>query len=201
MKAKSLGVGCAAWMLALGVLAAELQVKVQDGSGRALPDAVVFLESAAAKAAVKPLVGAEVAQVGKQFSPQVSVVPVGSLVTFPNRDTVRHHVYSFSPTKTFELKLYTGIPASPVLFDRAGVAVLGCNIHDNMAAWILVVETPFYGKTSEAGTAILSGVAPGTYKLRAWHASLPTGQSLLEQPMTVGTGTATATVVLKGAAP
>lgn len=77
---------------------------------------------------------AQVAQQGRQFVPQVSIVQAGTAVSFPNLDTVRHHVYSFSPVKTFELKLYAGTPSTPVVFERAGTAVLGCNIHDRMSA-------------------------------------------------------------------
>ena len=184
---------------ALSAGAGTLQIQVLDSNGRPLPDAVVFLESPAAKALAKPIGGTDIAQSGKQFVPLISVVPVGSLVQFPNRDTVRHHVYSFSPAKTFELKLYTGTPANPVLFDRPGVVVLGCNIHDFMTAWILVVETPFYGKTNDAGSATLASVAPGNYKLRSWHSTLPPGASLPEQNLTVGAADATLTVNLKGA--
>ena len=89
------------------------------------------------------------AQQGKQFLPDVLVVPVGTSVHFPNRDSVRHHVYSFSPAKKFELKLYTGTPANPVVFDRAGVVTLGCNIHDRMVGWIVVVDTPYYAQAAE----------------------------------------------------
>ena len=92
--------------------------------------------------------GAEMAQKGKQFDPTVLVVPVGTSVGFPNRDTVRHHVYSFSPVKTFELKLYSGVPANPVVFDKIGIAVLGCNIHDAMTAWVVVVDTPYFGRST-----------------------------------------------------
>jgi len=182
--------------------AGNVRVRVQDGTGRSLADAVVFLESAAAKSLVKSASGSEIAQVGKQFVPSVTVVPVGSLVQFPNRDTVRHHVYSFSPAKTFELKLYTGTAASPVLFDRPGIVVLGCNIHDHMTAWVVVVETPYFGKSTEAGEVTLANVAPGSYKLRAWHTSLPVGAAALEQSLTVGaTDTAVVVVDLKGAKP
>lgn len=179
--------------------AGTLQVLVQDKNGRPLPDAVVFLESQATKALARPVVGIDIAQSNKQFTPLVTVIPVGSLVQFPNRDTVRHHVYSFSPAKTFELKLYTGTPANPVLFDRPGVVVLGCNIHDFMAAWILVVETPFYGKTNDAGIATLAAVAPGNYKLRSWHSTLTLGDALPEQSLTVGAADSALNVNLKGA--
>ena len=101
-----------------------------------------MLEPASGRLPVKPLGGVQIAQAKRQFSPRVTVVTVGTPVTFPNFDTVRHHVYSFSPVKTFELKLYAGVPNAPVVFDKPGIAVLGCNIHDQMAAWVVVVDTP-----------------------------------------------------------
>lgn len=176
-------------MLALchcaGAGAASLQVQVQEPTGKALPQAVVFLESREARAAVKPLQNAEIAQASRQFTPQVNVVTVGTSVTFPNRDTVRHHVYSFSPAKTFELKLYTGTLASPVVFDKPGVAVLGCNIHDNMAAWVVIVDTPYYGRSGADGKLALDNLPPGDYRLRVWHARLPVGAPAIDQPVTV----------------
>jgi plastocyanin len=186
---------------ALSAGAGTLQIQVQDGNGHALSDAVVFLESPAAKGLAKPVSGTEIAQVARQFVPLVSVVPVGSQVQFPNKDSVRHHVYSFSPAKTFELKLYTGTPANPVLFDRPGVVVVGCNIHDHMTAWVLVVETPFYGKSNDAGAITLPAVVPGSYKLRTWHSTLPPGARLPEQNVTVGAADSTLVVQVKGATP
>ena len=110
------------------------------------------------------------AQQGKQFLPGVLVVPVGTSVHFPNRDSVRHHVYSFSPAKKFELKLYTGTPANPVVFERAGVVTLGCNIHDRMVGWIVVVDTPYYAQAAEGAAQVqINGVPAGNYKLRVWH--------------------------------
>jgi plastocyanin len=110
--------------------------------GKPLTDAVVMLEPAAVRLPVAPLAGVQIAQLKRQFAPQVSVVTVGTPVSFPNDDTVRHHVYSFSSVKTFELKLYAGVPNAPVVFDKPGIAVLGCNIHDQMVAWVVVVDTP-----------------------------------------------------------
>mgnify|MGYP000057407474 CR=1 FL=1 len=92
------------WLLAFALTllsAATVQVQVLDGAGKPLPDAAVFLESREVRLAVKPAVGAGIAQSKRQFDPRVLVVPIGTAVAFPNRDTVRHHVYSFSPTKTF----------------------------------------------------------------------------------------------------
>ncbi|MGZ5766445.1 MAG: methylamine utilization protein, partial [Caldimonas sp.] len=114
-----------------------MTVLVSDSAGRALADAVVMLEPTTGRLPTSPMVGVRIAQAQRQFSPQVTVVTVGTPITFPNLDTVRHHVYSFSPAKTFELKLYAGVPAAPVVFDKPGVAVLGCNIHDHMVAWVV----------------------------------------------------------------
>jgi diguanylate cyclase (GGDEF)-like protein len=155
--------------------ALALDVRVTNAAGQALPGAVVFLQSPEARAAVRPTPGVEVAQAGSRFVPEVTVVTVGSAVSFPNRDTVRHHVYSFSPAKKFEIKLYVGTPAAPVVFDQAGIAVLGCNIHDQMTAWVVVVDTPWHGMADADGRVSLSHAPAGTYRLRVWHASLPVG--------------------------
>ncbi len=195
----------AALLLATAALrplaAAPLEVTVTDAAGKPLANAVVYADSPQAHAAVKPAAGIEIAQQGKQFVPQVTIVPVGSAVNFPNRDAVRHHVYSFSPVKPFEIKLYVGTPASPVVFDRPGIAVLGCNIHDSMVAWVVVVDTPYYGQTGADGRLTLPNVPAGSYALRAWHASLPTGSQPLEQALTVGTAPAQASVRLAAARP
>jgi plastocyanin len=179
-----------------GVHAGPLQVTVTDAAGKPLADAAVFLESPAAKAQVRPLPGVELGQQNKQFEQRVLLVTAGTAVAFPNRDTVRHHVYSFSPTKPFELKLYIGTPANPVLFDRAGIAVLGCNIHDQMAAWVVVVETPYHALTGATGTARLSDVPPGNYRLRTWHPNLPPGAAALDQALTVAPAGGAVTVKL-----
>ena len=170
------------------VHSATVTVQVQDASGKPLPDAVAYLESAQASKAVgalKPSNPVEIAQIARQFDPRVSVVPVGTMVTFPNKDAVRHHVYSFSPAKTFELKLYSGTPANPVQFDKAGVAVLGCNIHDNMVAWVVVVDTPYFGRSAKAGPVSLNNVPAGSYRLRVWHPGLAVGAAALDQALTV----------------
>lgn len=163
--------------------AATVEVEVLGRDGKPVPEAVVFLESAAARAASRPLQGVEIEQADKRFTQRVTVVPVGTAVSFPNRDKVRHHVYSFSPAKSFELKLYIGTPANPVVFDKPGIAVLGCNIHDTMAAWVVVVETPYHGQTAANGRVRLADVPPGSYRLRAWHADLPVGAPALEQAL------------------
>ena len=168
--------------------AAVVDVQAQGSDGKALPEAVVFLESREAKAAARPMGGVEIGQDKRRFTHRVSVVTVGSEVAFPNRDTVRHHVYSFSPVKTFELKLYAGKPANPVLFDKAGIAVLGCNIHDNMVAWVVVVETPYHAVADANGKLQLDNVPPGSYRLRSWHPGLPPGAPAADEPLVVTAG-------------
>lgn len=192
---------CAGAWLAASAQAADVQVQVQDASGRSVADAVVFLESEQARRQVRPVAGLEMAQNHKQFVPQVLIVPVGSEVNFPNRDTVRHHVYSFSSAKKFELKLYTGTPAQPVRFEQSGVVVLGCNIHDQMVGWVLVLDTPYYAQTSASGQVALSAVPAGHYRLRTWHARLPAGAPVPEQALEVSASGATALVRLAGLAP
>jgi len=181
--------------------AADVTISVQEDAGKPLDGAVAYLESAAAKALVKPLTGAEIGQVNKHFVPPVVVVTVGTAVNFPNRDTVRHHVYSFSPAKTFDLKLYSGTPAAPVVFDKPGVVDLGCNIHDQMRAWVLVVDTPYFGR-GEAGQAIvLRGVPPGAYRLKVWHPRLPVNAPMWEQNVTITAAPLAVSAVLKGLEP
>ena len=179
------------------VHSATVTVQVQDASGKPLPDAVAYLESALASKAVgalKPSNPVEIAQIARQFDPRVSVVPVGTMVSFPNKDAVRHHVYSFSPAKTFELKLYSGTPANPVQFDKAGVAVLGCNIHDNMVAWVVVVDTPYFAHSAKAGPIVLNNVPAGNYRLRVWHPGLAVGAGALDQAFTMESADATVVV-------
>ena len=188
------------WACAVCVHAAPVVVQVQATGGMPLAGAVVFLDSPQAAQAAKPLQAAEMAQEQKAFVPSVLVVTRGTSVAFPNRDTVRHHVYSFSPAKKFELKLYTGTPANPVVFDRSGVAVLGCNIHDHMVAWVLVLDTPYFATAPASGQVTLD-VPPGKYTLRTWHALLPVGTEAASQPLDVPPAGAKATVRLGGLQP
>jgi plastocyanin len=173
-----------------------LDIRVADAAGKPVSGAVVFLDSPQAREQVRPLSGIEVAQAERRFVPAVSVVTLGTAVTFPNLDRVRHHVYSFSPVKRFEIKLYVGTPAAPVVFDQPGIAVLGCNIHDQMAAWIVVVATPWFGRSDDAGRWAGASAPPGRYTLRAWHAGMPVGAAPIEQALTVEAAGARAVVML-----
>jgi plastocyanin len=106
------------------------------------------------------------------FVPDVLVVQTGTAVDFPNSDQVRHQVYSFSPAKTFQLALYAGRAHAPVVFDKAGLVTLGCNIHDSMVGYIYVTDSPWFAFTGADGSARLHGLAPGDYTVRIWHALL-----------------------------
>ena len=110
-----------------------------------------------------------VEQLDREFVPYVSAIQTGTAVTFPNRDAILHHVYSFSPPKVFEIKLYSGKSPSEHVFDKPGVVTLGCNIHDWMIAYILVVSTPHFARTGADGIARLRDLPAGSYELKAWH--------------------------------
>ncbi|MBY0572192.1 MAG: methylamine utilization protein [Undibacterium sp.] len=153
-------------------MAATLTVTVKDKDGKLVADAVVYLEGKAAISKRHPA-SLEIAQKDKKFLPLVSVAQVGSSISFPNRDEVQHQVYSFSPVKRFELKLYAGTPSNPIIFDKAGTVALGCNIHDSMLAYILIVDTPLFGKTDAQGKFVFKDITEGEYTVKTWHFQLP----------------------------
>jgi plastocyanin len=146
---------------------AEVRLTITDQQGKALEDTVVELLDPANKtfSAKK----AEVKQQDLTFIPFVSAYQVGTEVDFPNMDKTRHHVYSFSPAKVFELKLYANKPEAPVLFDQPGIVALGCNIHDYMQAYIYVGESPFLQVTDSQGQVIFNQLPDGNYQLKLWH--------------------------------
>lgn len=154
--------------------AADLTVRVFDSSGRPLPEAVVYLRGPAA-GSVPPPAQVTIDQKNKQFVPKITVITVGTAVTFPNSDQIRHSVYSFSEAKTFTIKLYAGKPKSPVVFDREGIVALGCNIHDQMAASVVVVDTPIFGKTDSSGAIVFRGIRQASYELNAWYPGMESG--------------------------
>jgi plastocyanin len=152
---------------------AEIAASVTDQQGRPVADAVLVAVPVDGnmRSPQRPRDGS-IDQVDKEFSPRVTIVSVGASVTFPNHDDVRHQVYSFSPAKRFELPLYAGVPAQPVVFDKPGVVVLGCNIHDWMVGYVYVSESPFFAKTGKDGKAVLAELPPRAYVLRVWHPQL-----------------------------
>ena len=162
-------------LLAAQAGASAVAIQVHDTTGKPLADVVLYAEpegGAPAPASPKPAV---IEQRGLKFLPLVSVIQVGSQVAFPNNDKVRHHIYSFSPAKKFDQKLYSGVAAAPQVFDKPGTVVLGCNIHDRMIAYVKVLDTPYFAKSDADGRARIELPAPGKYLLKAWHFNLAAG--------------------------
>jgi plastocyanin len=156
-------------VLAREASGAGLDAKVTDAAGNPVADAVVYAIPASGPAEAKPTRTAAIEQADREFVPYVSVVQAGTTVTFPNRDPILHHVYSFSPPKVFEIKLYTGKSPQQIHFDTPGVVTLGCNIHDWMIGYVLVVPTPHFGKADANGAVRLRDMSGGSYEFRAWH--------------------------------
>ena len=151
--------------------AASLQAELLDERGQALANAVLTLRSSSASAA-GPLT-AIMDQRAQQFAPNVLAVRSGTSVEFPNSDNIRHHVYSFSLAKRFELRLYQGTPSEPVTFDKPGVVVLGCNIHDWMVGYIYVTDDPWFAVSDEQGHLHLDQLPAGRYTVSLWHPQAP----------------------------
>lgn len=153
--------------IGLPVHAATVTVSVGTASG-GLGQAIIYAIPTGGTAPRQAPRAAIVDQINKEFVPFVVPVQTGASVTFPNRDNIRHHVYSFSPAKVFDLKLYSGVAAKPVIFDKPGPVALGCNIHDWMVGYVYVVDTPWFAKTDQAGAATLE-LPGGEYEFWAWH--------------------------------
>jgi len=168
------------------LLAGSLEVIVKDDKGGPGPDAVAYAVGAASAAPKKHAV---VDQRDKQFIPYVTAVQVGTAVSFPNSDNIRHHVYSFSPAKKFELPLYSGVPAEPVVFDKVGFVTLGCNIHDWMIAYVAVLPTPYFQVARQDGRAMLKDLPAGQYTVQVWHPALKGQPEAFAQRVDVGGGT------------
>ena len=157
--------------IALSCNAAQLQVTVVDNRGEAVTGAVVVAIGVAAP--IPKVEGIAVMdQVDKRFVPEVLIVRAGTAVSFPNSDSIAHQVYSFSDTKRFTLPLYRGRPHQPLVFDKPGIVVLGCNIHDQMIGYIYVTESPHFAMTDERGSVTLNSIPAGAVRLTMWHARL-----------------------------
>jgi plastocyanin len=179
--------------LALAFLAAArppgqtVEATVTDDKATPIEDAVVYILNASAPQP-RSMVQATMDQQDKEFIPHVLPIEVGTSVLFPNRDNIRHHVYSFSPAKQFELPLYIGTPANPVLFDKPGPVVLGCNIHDWMVGYIVALPTPYFAKTGVTGKARIDNVPSGTHEIRIWHPRMKVATEKTGQRMALGQG-------------
>ena len=180
---RNLLVAAAGLALAFPATAAPLAVRVIDASGKPVKDAVVTLYPASGQRAPKPGGRYVVSQQNLQFHPFMTIVPVGADVSFPNLDPTKHHVYSFSAAKRFELKLFARDQSRTVHFDKAGVVALGCNIHDQMSAFVVVTDSAWTAQTNAQGMATFD--APGgPVRFTVFHPYLRAPGNVVQQALT-----------------
>lgn len=178
-------------------VAADLTVDVLDEAGRPARNLVVIATPETPPAAApRSATMVEMDQVDRQFSPYVLAVQTGTPVLFSNNDSVAHQVYSFSPSKRFELALYHGKPRAPVVFERPGIVTVGCNIHDNMIGYVYVTDAPWFGTTNRDGRWQASNVPAGEYDLKVWSPLLPPQDATLNQHIVIGDAPARASFKL-----
>ena len=190
-------IGLLLFLSAAQAVAAPLTVRVVDSNGRPVRDAVVTLRSATASGRLAPSGSYSVSQKDMQFHPFVLVVPLGAKVSFPNLDPTRHHVYSFSPAKKFELKLFARDQSRSVVFDRPGVVALGCNIHDAMTAFIFVSDTQFAAKTGANGIAQFANAPSAPGKVSVWHPYWRAKGNVVERQVAAAVRNASFSVALR----
>lgn len=187
-------------ILPSAAMAGVLSVRVVGSDGKPVPEAVVSLVPTTGKAPLPRAQGKyEVKQFDTQFHPFISVVPVNASVSFPNFDPFRHHVYSFSAAKRFELKLFAKDQTRSVVFDKAGVIAVGCNIHDSMSAFIYVTDTIWTASADASGQAVIRDVPAQAMKLIVWHPylSAPGGQMSEALPASAADRSKTMTIRLR----
>lgn len=170
---------------ATGVKGTSLNATILDRSGQPVEHAVLSLHTGVSSQA-PPSTVATMDQRQLQFAPEVIAIQTGTTVSFPNHDDVRHHVYSFSHPNAFELKLYHGEAGKHHRFERPGVVVLGCNIHDGMIGYMRVVDTPHFAKSNADGALTIENAVSGRQKLKLWHPDL--GMHLIEKSIETVTG-------------
>ena len=155
-------------MLTPAFISAQVMVQIIDQDGEPLSDTTLVL---------KPLFDFDlpapeetsISQIGLEFVPRVKIVQTGTDIYFPNQDEIRHHVYSFSAAKQFDIPLYSGTPQTPITFNQSGLVELGCNIHDHMRGYIIVADTPYFGISDANGNITISPDMAGSYELNIWH--------------------------------
>jgi len=175
------------WLILFSVNAVAVPVTVDIKSNKNLPvfQTVVYLEPTSGTPPVPAVDKVSVLdQVDRQFVPHILPIQKGSSVVFPNSDSIQHHVYSFSPAKQFELKLYRDSKVEPLLFETDGEVELGCNVHDWMLAYIWVVDTPYFAKTSQDGVVVID-VPVGHYTLKVWHPRIQDDLESLSQNVNI----------------
>jgi plastocyanin len=173
--------------------AADLLISILDRNGHPVPDVVVTVDEATGSPAKLPheRPAAVMDQKNRAFIPGVLVVATGTEVAFPNNDSVSHQVYSFSQARSFQLPLYKGATRPPVKFDKPGLVVVGCNIHDEMVGYIYVTDAPAFGQTDAQGHLRLEKLAEGTHQVRFWNPWLAESDASLRRSVALSSGGAT----------
>ncbi len=194
------------WALAIAAPASagDLSVMLATAQGKPLANAVVMVrpQGFAPRGPIRFPWPYRMAQRDMQFEPFVLIVPVGAEVAFPNLDPFKHHVYSFSAAHAFELKLYGREETRTVKFDKPGVIALGCNIHDDMTAFIRVVDTPFAIKSTARGEAVIRDIPAGPATLTIWYPFLKSkGAEVSRQVVVPATGALSLAIALDVRAP
>lgn len=168
--------------------AATLNLAAADKSGASMGDVVVYATQVGVPAGANTGAAADAVTISQdhlQFSPYVTPIRVGTQIRFPNYDKIEHHVKSFSPAKEFEIKVYESGTPPPVLFDKPGIVVVYCLLHEWMRAYVMVLDTPHFAKTDASGTASLGNLKEGTWEIRAWHPDMGTIKPPLLQTVKV----------------
>ena len=188
----------ASLLLAAPLAAAPLTVRVVDSTGHPVRDAVVtFTPNGGAARAPRGGGHYAVSQQNLQFHPFLTIVPIGADVSFPNLDPTKHHVYSFSPAKRFELKLFARNQSRSVHFDKPGVVALGCNIHDQMSAFIFVTDSAWTARTNGQGIASFSDAPNAPGHVSVWHPYLRAPGGTMQQAVAAAQRNATFSVRLR----
>lgn len=150
--------------------AASITMTFADAAtGEPLSHVVVSLKLKSGQPQVQAMPLQVMDQIGKKFMPHVLPVTVGTPVSFPNSDDIRHHLYSFDEPKSFELPLYEGTPTNPIVFDKKGIVRLGCNIHDWMMGYIYIVDTPWFALSDPSGQLHIKDISSGEHEIVVWH--------------------------------
>ncbi len=166
---------------------ASVSITVQSPDGRPVAGAVVTIHALGAEAHPSPPIRAVMDQINRSFEPDLLVIPIGSSVDFPNSDSVSHQIYSFSPAKRFQLPLYRGNPNPPVRFEQPGIVTLGCNIHDEMQAYLVVTDAQAFGRTDASGSWN-ADLPRGKYRVSVWHPRMNDDARELDRELMVGEG-------------
>ena len=194
-------VAAAGLALAAPLCAAPISVRVVDSGGHPVRDAVVTFYPSAGSRSPRASERYVVSQQNLQFHPFLTIVPVGADISFPNFDNTKHHVYSFSAAKRFELKLFAKDQSRTVHFDKPGVVALGCNIHDQMSAFIVVTDSAWTARTNGQGVAAFADAPNVAGRLTVWHPSLRAPGGMMQQSLAAGQHSARFAVRLRAPPP